>query len=145
MPPRFIAENGVEGHLGNMTRTLALIIALAAAPAFADVQVRDADTIVVDAPVRLNGVDAPEMNTSAGRDARRWMVNYLRGQAVTCDLNGERTHDRWVGVCYVNGQDIGAAVIAAGHALDCRRYSGGRYRQLETPAAKSCIRRAQYC
>ena len=42
------------------------------------------------------------------------MVNYLRGKAVTCDLNGDRTHDRWVGICYADGVDIGAAVIAAG-------------------------------
>ncbi|MEN9059982.1 thermonuclease family protein [Ponticoccus litoralis] len=108
--------------------------------------VRDADTIVVDGtPVRLNGVDAPELKTRAGRDAKRWMVNYLRGRSITCDLNGDRTYDRWVGVCYADGQDIGAAVIAAGHALDCRRHSGGRYRHLETPAAKSRIRRARYC
>ena len=108
--------------------------------------VRDADTIVVDGtPVRLNGVDAPELKTRAGRDAKRWMVNYLRGRSITCDLNGERTYDRWVGVCYADSQDICAAVIAAGHALDCRRHSGGRYRHLETPAAKSRIRRARYC
>ncbi|GAA6159709.1 MULTISPECIES: thermonuclease family protein [unclassified Ruegeria] len=109
-------------------------------------QVRDADTIVVDGtPVRLNGVDAPELGTRSGQDAKRWMVNYLRGKNIECSLNGERTHDRWVGVCYADGQDIGAAVIAAGHALDCARYSGGRYRHLETSAAKSRLRRAGYC
>lgn len=108
--------------------------------------VRDADTIVVDGtPVRLNGVDAPELNSRAGRDAKRWMVNYLRNRSITCELNGDRTYDRWVGTCYADGQDIGAAVIAAGHALDCPRYSGGRYRHLEKPAAKSRIRRAAYC
>lgn len=112
----------------------------------ASFHVRDADTIVVDGtPVRLNGVDAPELGTRAGQDAKRWLVNYLRGRSISCDLNGERTYDRWVGVCYADGQDIGAAVIAAGHALDCRRYSGGRYRHLETPAAKSRINRARYC
>ncbi|MEX0319021.1 MAG: thermonuclease family protein [Ruegeria sp.] len=122
-------------------------IALLAAPAIAGgVHVRDADTIVVSGtPVRLQGVDAPELDTAAGRDARRWMVNHLRGKAVECNLNGERTHDRWVGVCFAGGQDIGAAVIAAGHALDCARYSGGRYRHLETPAAKSRLKRAKYC
>ncbi|WP_245224437.1 thermonuclease family protein [Ruegeria sp. HKCCE4150] len=109
-------------------------------------QVRDADTIVVDGtPVRLNGVDAPELGTRSGQDAKRWMVNFLRGKKIECKLNGERTYDRWVGVCYADGQDIGAAVIAAGHALDCRRYSGGRYRHLETPSAKSRLKRAGYC
>ena len=125
-----------------------ILIALAflTTPVHAQVQVRDADTIVVSGtPVRLNGVDAPELGTQAGRDARRWMAAYLSGRTVECDLNGERTHDRWVGVCYADGQDIGAALIAAGHALDCRRYSGGRYAHLETPAARSRIRRARYC
>lgn len=112
----------------------------------AQVSVRDADTIVVTGtPVRLQGVDAPELGTAAGRDARRWMVNYLSGRAVNCDLTGERTHDRYVGVCYADREDVGAAVIAAGHALDCRRYSGGRYAHLETAAARSRWSRASYC
>lgn len=129
-----------------MRHAVAFALALLAIPAQAQVHVRDADTIVVSGtPVRLNGVDAPELGTQAGRNARRWMVNHLSGRAVDCDLNGERTHDRWVGVCYADGEDIGAALIAAGHALDCRRYSGGRYAHLETAAARSRIRRANYC
>lgn len=126
---------------------ISIIVAFCATSALsASLHVRDADTIVVDGtPVRLNGVDAPELKTSAGKDARRWVVNYLRGKSITCELNGERTYDRWVGVCFADGEDIGAAVIAAGHALDCRRYSGGRYRNLETPAARSRIKRAGYC
>ncbi|WP_260026433.1 thermonuclease family protein [Ruegeria conchae] len=90
-------------------------------------------------------MDAPELGTRSGQDAKRWMVNFLRGKNIECSLNGERTHDRWVGICYADGQDIGAAVIAAGHALDCARYSGGRYRHLETSAAKSRLNRARYC
>ena len=122
-------------------------IFLAAPPAMAGtLTIRGADTIVVDGtPVRLNGVDAPELTTSAGKSAKRWMANSLAGKAIECQLNGERTYDRWVGVCYADGGDIGAAVIAAGHALDCRRYSGGRYSHLETPEAKARIRRAGYC
>jgi len=133
----------------------ALLIALLAAPApaLADrvlegrvTVVRDVDTIVVaGTPVRLNGLDGPETSTRIGREARTFMERLVRGKAVTCALNGERTYDRWVGVCYLDGQDIGAIAIANGHALDCRRYSGGRYRDLETPAARSRISRARYC
>ena len=115
-------------------------------PALAQVQVRDADTIVVNGtPIRMNGVDAPELGTAAGRDARRWMIKYLRGKEISCQLNGEVSHDRKIGVCFAEGEDIGAAVISAGYALDCARYSGGRYRKLETSAAKSRLMRAQYC
>ena len=129
-----------------MKYLIPVAVVLLTSPAIAQVQIRDADTIVVSGtPVRLNGVDAPELGTRAGRDARRWMVNYLGGRSIECDLNGERTHDRWVSICYADGEDIGAALIAAGHALDCRRYSGGRYAHLETPAARSRIRRTSYC
>jgi len=131
----------------------ALLIALLATPALADrilegrvTVVRDVDTIVVaGTPVRLNGLDGPEVSTRSGREARTFMTRLVRGETVTCQLNGERTHDRWVGVCYLDGQDIGAIAVANGHALDCRRYSGGRYRELETPAARSRITRAGYC
>ncbi len=113
-------------------------------------RVRDADTIVVSGtPVRLNGVDAPENSTRAGRDATNFMRRLLRGETVVCSLNGERTYDRWVGVCYidVNGQwsDIGAILVANGHALDCHRYSGGRYRSLEPSGARQRLRQATYC
>jgi len=135
-------------------RVSAIALVLLASPVFAReriiegpaTKVRDVDTIVVaDMPVRLNGVDGPELNLPAGEDARRWMVNYLRGKTVLCHLSGYRTHDRWVGSCFVEGVDIGAAAIAAGHALDCARYSGGKYRSLETPAARSRLFRAEYC
>lgn len=108
--------------------------------------VRDVDTIVVaGTPVRLNGLDGPETSSRIGREARAFMNQLVRGETVTCRLNGERTHDRWVGVCFLDGQDIGAIAVANGHALDCARYSGGRYRGLETPAARSRIKRAGYC
>jgi len=112
--------------------------------------VRDADTVVVaGTPVRLNGIDAPETSNRYGREAKSFMERLLRGQTVTCELNGDRTYDRWVGTCFidVDGQfvDIGAIVIANGHALDCRRYSGGRYRALEPAGARSRLRQANYC
>lgn len=112
--------------------------------------IRDADTIVVKGvPVRLNGIDAPENSTRAGREATTFMKRLLRGETVACRLNGDRTHDRWVGVCYIQMQgqwtDIGAILIANGYALDCRRYSGGRYRSLEPRGARQRLRQAGYC
>jgi micrococcal nuclease len=64
---------------------------------------------------------------------------------VRCELDGTKTHDRWVGICYLNGRDIGAAVIGVGLALDCPRYSGGRYANLEVPAAILRMRLPRYC
>ena len=137
----------------SMIWKVAALLGVLAFPALADrviegrvTVVRDVDTIVVaGTPVRLNGVDGPEVSNRAGRDARTFMTRLVRGETVTCQLNGERTYDRWVGICFLDGQDIAAIAVANGHALDCRRYSGGRYRDLETAAARSRIRRAGYC
>ena len=55
-----------------------------------------------------------------------------KGQVITVKLNGETTHDRLVGTCYLpDGRDIGAELVKRGLALDWTHYSGGRYRQLE--------------
>lgn len=108
--------------------------------------VRDADTIEVDGQaIRLNGIDAPELDTAAGHAARGAMQALVQGRQVECTLTGERSYDRLVGTCYLNGTDIGAEMIRRGVALDCPRYSGGRYASIETPAARLSIRRAGYC
>lgn len=136
-----------------MVWAIVVVLGFLSDPALADrtiegrvTVVRDVDTIVVaGTPVRLNGVDGPETSTRVGREARAFMDRLVRGQTVTCQLNGDRTYDRWVGTCYLGGQDIAATAVANGYALDCARYSGGRYRSLETSAARSRIQRAGYC
>ena len=108
--------------------------------------VRDVDTIEVrGTAVRLNGVDGPELDTAMGQRGKSYMRDLVGGRVVRCDLNGERNGDRLIGVCYLEGRDIGALAIAAGFALDCRRYSGGRYADLEQRRARDRIRRARYC
>lgn len=74
-------------HIEGVIRRLiisAICTSLALPLSAGSLHVRDADTIVVSGtPVRLNGVDAPELGTRAGQDAKRWMVNYLRGKSIT--------------------------------------------------------------
>lgn len=109
-------------------------------------KVRDVDTIeVAGTPVRLNGVDGPETSNRYGRNARAFMRRLVAGKTVSCRLSGERTYDRWVGVCFLGDEDIGAVAISSGHALDCPRYSRGRYFDLETSAARQRLPRAGYC
>jgi len=126
-----------------MTRILAALLLLAS-PALAGERiagaalVRDGDTVVVDGtPVRLNGVAAPEKHEPGGHEATEAMVRMIAGRLVTCDLNGQRTHDRMVGVCYVDGVDLGAMIIGAGRARDCPRFSGGRYAAVDTDASRA--------
>ena len=95
-------------------------------------KVRDGDTIEVGRiPIRLNGVSAPEMNEPLGPQSKNFMTDLVMGKRVRCELDGSKTHDRFVGICYLDEQDIGATVIANGLALDCPRFSGGRYAEYE--------------
>ena len=109
-------------------------------------KVRDGDTIEVGRiPIRLNGVSAPEMNELLGPKSKAFMVDLVMGKRVHCDMNGNKTHDRYVGICYLKGEDIGMAVIKAGLALDCPRYSGGRYQAAEKAEARRRIKLPGYC
>ena len=91
--------------------------------------------------VRLKGVAAPEVahfgdpGEPGGEAAKAFMVELVEGQTVVCDLTQERTHGRRVGWCYRDGQDIAEALIRAGLASDCPRYSGGRYAAVDRPEA----------
>ena len=108
--------------------------------------VRDVDTIEVgNVAIRLNGLDGPELSTNIGQQAKRFMTELVLNRQVTCELTGERSYDRQIGVCFLNGEDIGAIAVSNGYALDCRRYSGGRYAHLEVVSAVFAITRAGYC
>ncbi len=99
-------------------------------------RVRDGDTLVVGSRVvRLQGVAAPELREPLGPEAREALRSLVQGRTVACTLDGTRTRGRLVGVCRVDGRDLSAALVAAGLARDCPRYSGGRYAGLERAAA----------
>jgi endonuclease YncB( thermonuclease family) len=114
-------------------------------------KVVDGDTLWVDGvKVRLNGVDAPELETDQGLAARLAMLEIVGDHGLRCELNGDTSHDRKVGVCFLThgpeaGMDIGSLLVAAGLALDCPRFSGGRYAAVERPAARAKLPAAPYC
>jgi endonuclease YncB( thermonuclease family) len=97
-------------------------------------RVIDGDTFVVQGvTLRLQGVDAPEASARC-RDARgrnfacgAWATDQTRaliaGRPLACHDLGERTHGRTVARCDLAGQDLGAALIAAGIVRACPRYA----------------------
>jgi micrococcal nuclease len=77
--------------------------------------VRDGDTIVVGSMlIRLNALAAPEWDEPGGNAAMDTMLELVAGRTLRCELNGERTHDRCVGVCYLDGVDISAEMVRRG-------------------------------
>ena len=102
--------------------------------------VRDGDTIEVGGiAIRLNGISAPEQRQPYRPDATAFMGWLVMEKEVTCKLNGERSRDRLIGICFLDGVDIGETIIREGLARDCPRYSDGRYVEAEREAKRTGI------
>ena len=86
-------------------------------------------------PIRLNGLAAPEGGEPGGAAATQAMLELVQGHTLRCELDGERTGDRCVGICYLDGADISEVMVHRGLARDCPRYSRGRYAEAELQAA----------
>lgn len=108
--------------------------------------VQDGDTIYVNgAAVRLAGVDAPELSETLGVRAKLALRQIIGDREVRCELSGPPSHSRSVGRCYIGDAEINRSIIAAGWALDCGRYSGGRYRRDEALGARGRLKQKSYC
>ncbi len=103
--------------------------------------VRDGDGILFgDAEIRLQGIAAPEDNPNnrepGGRAATDALERLVKGMPVTCYLDGTTARKRPVGVCVLDGEDLGAWMVRNGFARDCPSYSGGRYAEDERMARR---------
>lgn len=104
----------------------------------------DGDTIVIDkVHIRLAGIDAPELDHPWGKQSKWALVQLCKGQTVTAHIRPELSYDRVVAECFLSdGRDLAAELVRAGMALDWPKFSGGKYRHLETPDARSKLWRA---
>lgn len=105
-----------------------------AADIFGPVQIVDADTVIVAGrTIRLQGIDAPETDQSCidhagafwfcGVAAREALLKRTGAQSWTCATTGLDGYGRDLGLCFVDGVDIGAWLVQSGWALSFRRYS----------------------
>jgi endonuclease YncB( thermonuclease family) len=116
-----------------LTALLALVLVLlwpfaagAAAPrSFAGTvtHVSDGDTVWVRAasggapqPVRLQGIDAPELCQAWGPQAREALARRVLHQPVTVTTRGRDGYDRLLGQLQWSGQDMGRWLVASGLA-----------------------------
>lgn len=105
----------------------------------------DGDTLYVNhQAVRLWGVDAEELSEPNGYRARAALQDIVRDATVVCTAAGA-SYKRTVARCRVGDTDVGEAIVKAGEALDCARYSGGHYRKSEPPAARQRLKQKPYC
>jgi endonuclease YncB( thermonuclease family) len=94
-------------------------------------RVTDGDTFRLsglDVAVRVWGLDAPERKQRGGTAATSAMRDLIDEKTLTCVERDIDRYRRVVGQCFLeNGQDIAAAMIAAGVAREYCRYSRGFY------------------
>ena len=98
-----------------------------------------------DVEVRLRGIAAPEdsgvSRQPGGPEATAGLRRLAEGREVVCRLDGTTTGrdtgNRPVGVCAVEGVDLGASLVRSGLARDCPAFSGGVYAEAETEARRA--------
>ena len=66
--------------------------------------------------LRIKGIDAPEVCQAWGLQSREALARLVWGQRVTVQLNDVDDHGRWLANVFVNGEDVGARLVAQGHA-----------------------------
>ena len=93
----------------------------------------DGDTIRINGqPIRLFGIDAPELHHPWGKKAKFELVKICKGQNVIAELLPEASYDRAVAKCTLeDGTDLSAEMVKRGLALDWPKFSGGIYSHLE--------------
>lgn len=99
----------------------------------------DGDTILMDGRhLRLAGIDAPELKQQCRDADGRWYNCGLIAKAalemlihppanLECRDIGERSYNRAVVICTVDGADLGGTMVWLGHAIDLTMFSHGRY------------------
>jgi len=89
-------------------------------------------------PVRIWGIDAPELATRFGPAARAQLVQLVADRRVTCRDTGQRNHDRIVAQCWNwRGVEIASAMVRTGWAIDWSTFSNGRYQPSQQAAQRA--------
>jgi endonuclease YncB( thermonuclease family) len=94
----------------------------------------DGDTVAIgQAKVRLSGIDAPETDQicldrkgarwACGIAARDQLTMHSGGQVWECETTGTDRYGRYLGNCFVEGEDVSAWMVRSGWALSFVRYS----------------------
>lgn len=138
MPGRFLSVLPLLGVLGSVA------LAEPVATMTGTPTVKDGDGLLFGkVEVRLQGIAAPEWSRAGGFDpggeeAKDALIGSVAGREVVCEIDGTvASSNRPVGICYLDGVDLGQLLVAGGFARDCPRFSGGRYTLAEREARRA--------
>ncbi len=108
-------------------------------------RVSDGDTVWVALPagtvpvkLRLEGIDAPESCQAWGNQAQQALAARIHGRVITVKLRSLDAYGRRLGKLYDDTDDVGAFLVAQGHAWSLRRRTSlGPYIAQERTARES--------
>ena len=93
----------------------------------------DGDTIHIgENKIRLQGIDAPEYRQTCTIDKEIWncgiestmaLKNLILDKEVYCEIIDKDKYKRFVGICYLNNQNINKYMVRNGWAIAYRYYS----------------------
>lgn len=92
--------------------------------------VHDGDHISVRATdgkvysIRIQGVDAPELDQAYGKRSRKRLSDLVLNKEVRVIVHKRDMYDRYVGTVFNNGVDVGLRQIESGMAWHFKRFSG---------------------
>lgn len=100
------------------------------------VKVHDGDTITVrtnfrdfDFPVRLLGIDAPELNQEGGKESQSWLEQRILNEEVDIIMNRNQRVGKWgrlLGKIFHRGMDLGEEEMRAGKATTFKGRNEGK-------------------
>ncbi len=67
--------------------------------------------------LRLRALDAPELESSAGREAKEYMVMVLQGAALQIRTHKSDKYDRYLADVFVHGQYLNQDLVERGYAI----------------------------
>ena len=96
--------------------------------------VTDGDTIKIsNNKIRLHGIDAPEKKQNCTKNAKEYncgivateaLINKISKNMVKCQIQKNKDrYNRFIGVCFVEQEDLNKWMVRNGYAIAYRRYS----------------------
>jgi|TARA_B110000967_G_scaffold175413_1_gene188157 endonuclease YncB( thermonuclease family) len=96
--------------------------------------ITDGDTIKIsNNKIRLHGIDAPEKNQKCNKNEKEYncgavateaLINKINKNIVKCLTQKKKDkYNRFIGVCFVNQEDLNKWMVRNGYAIAYRHYS----------------------
>ena len=96
--------------------------------------ITDGDTIkILNNKIRLHGIDAPEKKQKCTKNKKKYNCGVVAAKQLTKKINkklvkcltqkNKDRYNRFIGICFVEQEDLNKWMVRNGHAVAYKRYS----------------------